>query len=157
MRLFSKDLAAGRSYSELQKRTKERMSVQRQAAPGQKELQEFGGLDGELDELRQVMERMNTRLDEWKGTQEDLRFLKEKQDYVLRNFPTLEGNVVEKLKGAQAGQVREILDRLEVLEAGLRKRNIWSKVLLWFSLVCSFLSAGGVAVLLLHAAGYSVF
>ena len=40
---------------------------------------------------------------------------KEKQEYVLKNFPTLESNIVEKIKGSQANNTKELLQRLEAI------------------------------------------
>lgn len=156
MRLFSKELAAGRSYTELlQKKTNEKIAAARQSAAGYKDVLEQyeKEFEDKLEELHQIAQNMEGL----KEQQEDIKFLKEKQEYVLRNFPTLEGNIVEKLKGAQSHSTEEILNYLKAMEATQRKRNIVTKVLLWISLVCSVASVGGIAVILLYLADYIVF
>ena len=69
---------------------------------------------------------------------------------MLKNFLTLEGNIVDKLKGAQANSTQELLRRLDEMEHVQKWRNIWNKVLLTISLLCSMAALGGVVVVLLY-------
>ncbi len=95
---------------------------------------------------RQIFES----LERLKEQQEGISFLKEKQEYMLKNFLTLEGNIVDKLKGAQANSTQELLRRLDEMEHVQKWRNIWNKVLLTISLLCSMAALGGVVVVLLY-------
>lgn len=155
MRLFPRDSVVGRSYTELQKKTSEKVAGYKQAAEGYKDtLEQYDKeFQKKLSELHQIMKN----LEELQGQKEDLQFLKEKQEYVLKNFPTLESNVVEKIKGAQANHTREILDRLEVLEEKERKHNIVSKIMLTVSMICGLASTGGIVVILLYLMDYITF
>lgn len=156
MRLFSKELAAGRSYTDvLQKKTNEKLAAAKQVTAGYKDVLEQyeKEFQDKLSELHQIALNMEGL----KEQQEDIKLLKEKQEYVLRNFPTLEGNIVEKLKGAQSHSTEEVLNYLKAMDEKQRKRNIWTKVLLWISLVCSAASVGGVVVILLYLADYIAF
>lgn len=152
MRVFSKELAAGRSYSEqLQKKAREKLTEHRQSA-GQKEKDTRERFERELQQGLGELRQISAEVGEMKEQQEILQTLKEKQEFVLKNFPTLEGNIVEKLKGAQANGVQEILKYLVETEEKQRKRNLWTKVLLWVSLVCSLSCMGGIIALLYYIA-----
>ena len=111
-------------------------------------------------ELQQIAENLASLQEQKQSLEEqkaDLQFLKEKQDFVLRNFPTLEGNVVEKLKIHESNNTHALMQRLEEMERVAKKRNAWNKVLLWFSLLFSIAATGGVAVVLLYLADVIVF
>ncbi len=155
MRMIPKDRMAGRFRGESQKRADERPASHRQQGAAYKEaLEQYEkGLQSQMEEIQQLSENVVML----QGQKDDLQFLKEKQDYVLRNFPTLESNVVEKLKGAMANHAKEVLDRLEEIERAHKKQNIWTKVLLWISVACGLASVGGVLVILLYLADWSSF
>ena len=101
-----------------------------------------------MDELKSLIENVENL----KYQQEDIQFIKEKQEYILKNFPTLENNIVEKIKGSKAKSLEEIVGRLEILEEKERKRNIWNKVLLIVSTVSALFGAGGVVIIILYLA-----
>ena len=101
-----------------------------------------------MDELKSLIENVENL----KYQQEDIQFIKEKQEYILKNFPTLENNIVEKIKGSEAKSLEEIVGRLEILEEKERKRNIWNKVLLIVSTVSALFGAGGVVIIILYLA-----
>lgn len=155
MNLFSKDMTVGRAYTDLQKKAKEKVAGYKQEVAVykdtldqyEKEFQEKAG------ELQKIMENL-AGLEDQKA---DLQFLKEKQEYVLRNFPTLESNIVEKIKGAQANHMQEMSRRLDEMERVTKKRNVWNKVLLWFSLFFGMTATAGVVVILLYLADVIVF
>ena len=101
-----------------------------------------------MDELKSLIENVENL----KYQQEDIQFIKEKQEYILKNFPTLENNIVEKIKGSEAKSLEEIVGRLEILEEKERKRNIWNKVLLIVSTVSALFGACGVVIIILYLA-----
>lgn len=148
MRIFPKETAAGRSYTELQKKANEKSAGYKQTAADFK-----AAMEQQEEELHQIIEN----LEGMKEQQEGIRFLKEKQEYVLKNFPTLESNIVEKIKGSQAKNTKELLQRLEAMELAQKKRNIWTQTAVWISLVCSLASVGGVVVILLYLADMIAF
>ena len=149
MRIFPKETAAERSYTELlQKKANEKAAGYKQTAVDFKT-----AMERQEEEFHQIIEN----LEGMKEQQEGIQFLKEKQEYVLKNFPTLEGNIVEKIKGSQAKNTKELLQRLEEMELAQKKRNIWTQTAVWISLVCSLASVGGVAVILLYLADLIAF
>ena len=75
---------------------------------------------------------------------------KETHEYLLNNFSTVAGMIVDKLKGAQANSTQELLRRMEEIAHVQKRRNIWNKVLLVLSLLCSMTAVGGILVLLLY-------
>jgi len=101
-----------------------------------------------VDELKSLIENVENL----KYQQEDIQFIKEKQEYILKNFPTLENNIVEKIKGSEAKSLEEIVGRLEILEEKERKRNIWNKVFLIISMVSALFGAAGVVIIILYLA-----
>ena len=101
-----------------------------------------------MDELKALIENVENL----KYQQEDIQFIKEKREYILKNFPTLENNIVEKIKGSEAKSLEEIVGRLEILEEKERKRNVWNKVLLIISTVSALFGAGGVVIIILYLA-----
>ena len=101
-----------------------------------------------MDELKSLLENVENL----KYQQEDIQFIKEKQEYILKNFPTLENNIVEKIKGSEAKSLEEIVGRLEILEEKERKRNIWTKVFLIISMIGALFGAAGVVIIILYLA-----
>ena len=170
MSVFTKENSAARTYTELlQKKAGEKVENIKKEAEGYKEslaqlekkfqeksaeLQQIADNLASLQEQKLSLEEQKQSLEEQKA---DLQFLKEKQDFVLRNFPTLEGNVVEKLKIHESNNTHALMQRLEEMERVAKKRNAWNKVLLWFSLLFSIAATGGVAVVLLYLADVIVF
>lgn len=151
MKLFPKETAAGRSYAELQKKVNEKTAEYRQTVADYKET-----LERYESDVHQVVEGLSGLKDQ----QEELQFLKEKQEYVLKNFPILEGNIVEKIKGAQAAGNQELLRRIQVLEQAQQTHEKGSRrmqVILWISLVFNLVSVGGIAVILLYLAEIIAF
>jgi len=155
MSLFSKDMTVGRTYTDLQKKAKEKVAGYKQEVAVYKDTldQYEKEFHEKTDELKQII----SNLSGLEAQKEDLQFLKEKQEYVLRNFPTLESNIVEKIKGAQANHMQELNRRLDEMERVEKKRNTWNKVLIWISLLFGIAATSGVVVILLYLADVIVF
>ena len=163
MSVFTKENSAARTYTELlQKKAGEKVENIKKEAEGYKESlaqleKKFQEKSAELQQIAENLASLQEQKQSLEEQKADLQFLKEKQDFVLRNFPTLEGNVVEKLKIHESNNTHALMQRLEEMERVAKKRNAWNKVLLWFSLLFSIAATGGVAVVLLYLADVIVF
>ncbi len=166
--------------AQAQKVAKERLQAERQAAKEKQEAEQQAvkKKEAEYQTTKEKLQEAERQVTEWKAVaadykesleqyeigyrqifesleqlkeqQEGILFLKEKQEYMLKNFSTLEGNIVDKLKGAQANSTQELLRRMEEIAHVQKRRNIWNKVLLVLSLLCSMTAVGGILVLLLY-------
>lgn len=163
MSVFTKENSAARTYTELlQKKAGEKVENIKKEAEGYKESlaqleKKFQEKSAELQQIAENLASLQEQKESILEQKADLQFLKEKQDFVLRNFPTLEGNVVEKLKIHESNNTHALMQRLEEMERVAKRRNGWNKFLLWFSFLLSLAAAGGVAVVLLYLADIIVF
>ena len=163
MSVFTKENSTARAYTELlQKKAGEKVENIKKEAEGYKDSlaqleKKFQEKSAELQQIAENLAGLQEQKESIQEQKADLQFLKEKQEFVLRNFPTLEGNVVEKLKIHESNNTHALMQRLEEMERVAKKRNAWNKVLLWFSLLFSLAATGGVAVILLYLADVIVF
>lgn len=163
MSVFTKENSAARTYTELlQKKAGEKVENIKKEAEGYKESlaqleKKFQEKSAELQQIAENLANLQEQKESIQEQKADLQFLKEKQEFVLRNFPTLEGNVVEKLKIHESNNTHALMQRLEEMERVAKRQNGWNKFLLWFSFLLSLAAAGGVAVVLLYLADIIVF
>ena len=102
------------------------------------------------ESLEQYEEGYQRILEQLKKQEESFAFLKEKQEYMLKNFPTLEANIVDKIRGVQSGGTQEVTRYLEEMTRTRKRNNLWTKILLGISLLFSGAALGGMIVLLLY-------
>ena len=141
MKLFPDKLFQGRTYS----------GIKNKAEDLQKKAEEVSVRTSD-----RVSERMNgykeimEGLESLKFQQEDIQHIKEKQEYILKNFPTLESNIVEKIKHSGSQDTEVLMLKINELEEKVRKNNIWNKVLLAISTVCGLVGATGIVIVILY-------